>query len=241
MYTPEHAVYYNCISLPNARETKRDTVKRCITYLQTKCKEAESRTIKTVRLPLLTVKKLIKRLPSLKVIHLIRDPRGILSSQFGLYINEGKSVSFAARTLCGAMKRDLRTYEDFEFCGGPVLRVIYEELCQFPIIVVSKIYDFFNITLSKQSGLTVVETKMTGPLRSCDYCTNRGDAFKNAYRWINGIGKGFLYTVDMHCSAIYSKVGYLNLTYEKLRRKKTSWQPPQKRNNSGGPGLSNIH
>jgi hypothetical protein len=174
------------------------------------------------------VKKLITRLPSLKVIYLIRDPRGILSSQFGLLVNEGENISIAASTLCGKMEEDLRTYEEFEVCSGPVLRVIYEELCQFPFVTVSKIYDFFNVTFTEKSGLTVVKNKMTGPLRSCDYCTTRGDAVTNAYRWINGINKGFLHTVNKHCSAIYSKLGYLNLKYDNLRSKKSSWQPPQK-------------
>ncbi|XP_048742813.2 uncharacterized protein LOC125656238 isoform X2 [Ostrea edulis] len=241
IHTPEHNVYFNCISRPKTRETKRDTVRRCITHLQTKCKRAKSRTIKTVRLPLLTVKKLIKRLPSLKVVHLNRDPRGILNSQFQLLINEGKNVTTAARELCGTMEEDLKTYEDFEFCSGRILRVIYEELCQFPFIIVPKIYNFFKITSMKRNGLRMVETKMMGPLRNCAYCTNRGDAVKTAYRWIDSISKEFLHTADRFCSVIYSKLGYLHLNYENLKITKTSWQPFREETNNTDTGLSNIH
>lgn len=225
-YTPEHRHYMECIRKPcNKDESDLEVVKRCILRLHTKCKKARTRTIKTIRLTITMAGKLLKWLPRLKIIHLVRDPRGILNSRFEQNLNKGNQLSINAQELCDRLSTDISTFRDLEFCHrSRMLRVVYEELCQYPRAVIEHSFTFLNSNVTTEV-LDYAKRIMTGPVRSCSYCVGRGNALKNAYRWLSVIDGDSLHTIDRHCSTVYSKLGYIPLDYDKLKHTLRSWQP----------------
>ncbi|XP_056000737.1 carbohydrate sulfotransferase 1-like [Ostrea edulis] len=224
-YTPELGEYYRCINPKTSRRSKTENVKMCLTWLHKRCVKSKSRTIKTIRLPISMAGKLLDWLPSLKIIHLIRDPRGILNSQFEKLVNDGKNMSTAAEELCQSISNDLSAYEDLQYCHkNRITRIIYEDMCENPFVIVPKLYEFLNTKYTKRVN-DYVKWTMTGPVRSCDYCTNKGNALMNAYRWISIIPRHVIQTFDTHCSFLYPKLGYQNLDYDKLNITERSWLP----------------
>ncbi|XP_062574786.1 uncharacterized protein LOC134236627 [Saccostrea cucullata] len=227
-HTPELRDYYYCVASnrKHQNKTKLRIVKTCALLLRIKCRSAASRTIKTVRLSIFMAGKLLKWLPNLKIIYLLRDPRGIVNSQFEHFINEGKNVSTLARELCNTISYDLSSFEDLEPCHKRrMMKVIYEQLCQYPNIEVAKIYAFLNVEYTAERKW-FVERIMKGPIWRCAYCTDRGNALKNAYRWISLISEDTLNITELWCSFLFSKLGYQHLEYNILNTTRVSWITP---------------
>jgi hypothetical protein len=81
-----------------------------------------------------------------------------------------------------------------------MVRVVYEELCQYQVTTLQRIFTFLNFNAT---GKVVDFAKglMPGPVRI------RGDALTNAYRWLSVIEIDSLDTIDRHCTHLYSELG----------------------------------
>ncbi|XP_062618779.1 carbohydrate sulfotransferase 1-like isoform X1 [Saccostrea cucullata] len=226
--TPELGNYYRCINPKNTTLSKLELVRDCLWMLRDRCLRAGTRTIKTIRLSLVMAGKLLEWLPTLKIVHLVRDPRGTLHSQFTNLLNEA-NLSVSAKDLCGRIVLDLSALEEVQYCHKDrIMSVIYENLCQNPLTIVQNIYNFLKINYTK-SVKDYVTRIMKGPVKLCAYCTNRGNSVVNAYRWISTIPRHVIQTIDKHCSFLYSKLGYLHLNYDNLANTTKSWQPVEYR------------
>ncbi|XP_061185802.1 uncharacterized protein LOC133193903 [Saccostrea echinata] len=226
-HTPELKDYYYCLRTKRSTKTKNKLriVKMCSVLLRIKCRTAATRTIKTIRLSIYMAGKLLKWLPNLKIIYLLRDPRGIINSQFERKINEGKNVSFLAKELCNTISYDLNNFDNLEHCHkSRMMKLIYENLCQYPHRIVAKIYAFLNIDYTWERKL-YVQRIMKGPVRRCSYCTDRGNALRSAYRWISVINENTLNITKLLCSFLYTKLGYQHLEYHVLNLTSVSWKP----------------
>lgn len=214
--------YHQCISNIST-ENELEIVKKCTELLRVRCKSARTRTIKTVRLPVFKAGILLKWLPTLKIVHIIRDPRGILNSQFEQKINEDRKLNVSAKNLCSRISWDLAAFENLKRCHkGRLKSIIYEDLCQHPHLVVPKLYKFLNVEYTKHLK-DYVRKITTGRVRPCGYCTHKGNALANAYRWMNVIKEKNMNTIDQHCSFLYPKLGYVHLEFDKLNTTKFSW------------------
>ena len=55
----------------------------CVPVLQTACQSSDVRVVKTVRAAMLEMDQLFQTLPNFRLVHLIRDPRGVITSRKG--------------------------------------------------------------------------------------------------------------------------------------------------------------
>ena len=60
--------------------------KACVTIIQNQCLQSKLRVFKTIRLPLDTIYKIQERDDSVRAIHTIRDPRGMINSAYQLQV-----------------------------------------------------------------------------------------------------------------------------------------------------------
>ncbi|CAK8686137.1 unnamed protein product [Clavelina lepadiformis] len=116
-----------------------------------KCAESSLVVIKVIRLCHVNNLKSILEDSNIdvKVIHLMRDPRGVLSSR--LRVQEGTS----RMTLQGVVKMCDRNLENVKFARGQPdwLRnkykiIRYEDICQFPLKFAEKIYKFVGLGMT---------------------------------------------------------------------------------------------
>ncbi|ELU06326.1 hypothetical protein CAPTEDRAFT_204200 [Capitella teleta] len=95
--------YRDC-TLNNWYTTGRFWFKRCLPLALSKCNVRHIRVLKTVRTPMSYAERYLKEDPSLKVIHYIRDPRGILDSRRN--ISGALETSHNIKRLCELLKMD---------------------------------------------------------------------------------------------------------------------------------------
>ncbi|KAL4218807.1 Carbohydrate sulfotransferase 1 [Mactra antiquata] len=143
------------------------SVVTCLQQMEEKCNSASHRVVKSVRLTLDILEHFLENYKTLKVIHLIRDPRAIMNSRittkwFGL--NETTSGSrrrgrMNAKALCTRLKDDLiagvklkQKYPDrFAF-------VLFEDLLDDLKTNAVILYSYFNIKGDNLEG--IVKTLM---------------------------------------------------------------------------------
>ena len=75
IFTPEHSKYYNCLQISRNNSSLTKRVVNCLHMLEETCMPARTRALKTIRLPMSSVGTLLRKLPSLKVVHLLYKER----------------------------------------------------------------------------------------------------------------------------------------------------------------------
>ncbi|XP_062612324.1 carbohydrate sulfotransferase 3-like [Saccostrea cucullata] len=227
IFTPEHDLYYNCTQnyLPGIVTPLRERVTKCLPSLQEKCIKARTRTLKTIRFPMSAVETLLKRLPSLKVIHLVRDPRAILHSQLVTSLASVENFDNFSKSFCRRMSENIQ-HEKQLSVNYPrrIHRLVYENLATNPRDVTKRLYDFlfaiFNENVEKY-----VKSLTSGPVLPCDYCTKRGNSTANAFKWMKKIPTKYRRLIDKNCIYIYREVGYIEMSSFELNSKDRSWYP----------------
>ena len=102
---PPIASYLNC------SHQSRVAAKVCLPYLVKTCKEKPIKVIKVLRQNMTVLADIFKDFPRLKVVHLQRDPRGIINYRLALnwaWWGGPLNISKEARLLCTKMREDIR-------------------------------------------------------------------------------------------------------------------------------------
>ena len=137
--------YHTCME--NRYGTK---VRVCRDRLKPICGNSTLRAIKTVRLNMETAWALLDRMPNLRVIQLMRDPRAVVlsrmneSSYFSLTTtNDSQSE---AKLYCMAALRDVKILRQIEALRpGSTMQVIYEDFVDSPTQTVTDIYKMLDL------------------------------------------------------------------------------------------------
>ena len=140
--------YHTCM------EGYKMLVERCRRRMKPICGNSTLRAVKTVRLNMETTLALMDRLPDLKVIQLMRDPRAVVlsrmneSSYFSLSSsNDSKSE---ARLYCMAALHDVIVRRQIEARRpGSTMQVIYEDFVASPTETATDIYKLLGLGLPK--------------------------------------------------------------------------------------------
>ncbi|XP_034305455.2 uncharacterized protein [Magallana gigas] len=109
--------------------------KTCIERLQQLCLQSPHRLIKTIRMPGSFAELFLSYIPNLRIIHLVRDPRGILNSRAQAhFINyEDKGISFVFNHLCSRIWLDVQAIKRLQQDNPTrVYHVTYECLALYP-------------------------------------------------------------------------------------------------------------
>ena len=124
----------------------------CVHHLQKPCSDRKVVAMKTVRLTMNTAGILLRALPALKIIHLYRDPRGVVNSRRHLPWSQGmydaSNISLLARTYCTRLHRDnvyksklLGQYRD------RIYTVVFDKFGQNILNSARQLYGFLNLTM----------------------------------------------------------------------------------------------
>ena len=119
------------------------TTDECISLLMAKCRRFKTRSLKTIRMNMDDIAILLARnqdcTERIKVIHLLRDPRGIANSRRQI-------KAFAPggyREFCPQIYEDIQLRKKLEKrYKNTFLELFYEEVAKDPVKMANKVYDF---------------------------------------------------------------------------------------------------
>ena len=183
--------------------------------------------------------------PRHKVIHLVRDPRGVFSSMIKIKVGQKGSEAqrmskiLAAstkyikdiKTYCEEARTDLKTADDIaETYWGktsqddmPYLLVRYEDLATDPIGELQRLYGFLQIEPSKklEEWVFLMVARSRGEIdfqakRETAYGTYRNNSTATALAWRRSVPWTLVEQVQEICGDVMAKLGYVQLTQDGL-------------------------
>ena len=135
----------------------------CLHKLIHACQSSNIAVLKTVRISMNVVERLLQKMPDLKVIHYMRDPRSLAQSRLkhqsfrGLYA--GTSVTKTAQLYCQDALSDIKLREMLrQQYPKSFYSIFFEELATFPTLTAQRIYDFLERPLPSEVRNTLLDS-----------------------------------------------------------------------------------
>ena len=177
---------------------------------------------KVIRFPARLLPSLMKKLPQLQVIYLVRDPRGtLISERYKLNSYKTLKIEAAARSFCSMVSEDLRHIR-FLSREHPhrVKALRYETLSMDPLRTTERLYKFLGLRFTPAvrdhvRNITAARGKATSRLV---LSTVRDDSWAAANRWRTSVAFRSVLSVDRECRAVYEELGFDEVRSERHLR-----------------------
>ena len=161
-----------------------------------------------LRLPLDSAEVLLRENPKLKVVYLLRDPRGVITSQikakwFPFTGKTQQSVRNNAETLCSRMSNDIEAAKRLtKMYPNRVKRILYEDFGD-KVGLAKQLYDFAGMDFNETFIEVFAKTTDTSA------ATTETDGFHPfTYRYF--LPWDTVKTIDSACTKVYNEIGYRN-------------------------------
>ena len=199
---------------------QKNKTTNCISKLIPWCREAKHRVTKVLRLSLDNTEMLLRENPRLKVIHLLRDPRGVLNSQihtgwFPFTEKSQEAVRNNAIGLCSRMLHDIESGKRLIQLYPNRVKIIHYEDFNDTVELAEFLYSFFGMEFNEKykkhatTSDTISATKKTDGYHQFSY--------RNSLSWPT------VENIDSVCDDLYRESGYRRFdTEDDLRNSNVS-------------------
>uniref|UniRef100_T1J639 Sulfotransferase domain-containing protein n=1 Tax=Strigamia maritima TaxID=126957 RepID=T1J639_STRMM len=179
-------------------------------FISAMCNQFPFQVIKVTRLTLEPTMQLLDQYPELKIIFLIRDPRGIMSSRMKLDWCRASRSCIDPEILCSSMRQSIASLKVMNIkYPNRILLVRYEDVALYPEEKVKQIFKFLHLDvheyvfeyLKSHTHLQHNET-VSGP-----YTTKR-DSKANAFAWKSKLNFSDVVAIQSKCSDIITGLGH---------------------------------
>lgn len=168
----------------------------CLKKFRESCLKREIRVVKEIRLPMESTEALLKAFPSLKVIHVLRDSRGLICSQTGnCKMKKDRIIQTCAR-LSLDIKWRWKLQKSFP---NRIMMLRYEDLAVNPILTAKAVYKFLNLQLPLEVGRSLYNATRKGHGQTGMLSIIRPDSIATAFKWRTQIPWETLLTVQKYC------------------------------------------
>lgn len=184
-----------------------NTQYKCLLEFQEKCKKS-IRMIKTIRMNMDVAERLMEEFPSLKVIHLIRDPRGSYQSRRnGYFLRDQNNLSAITKSNCDTLHSDLKTgFRLHEMYPGRIKTLLYEQVAEAPLKASRSIFRFLGLTEPANFDSWLVNHTRAGYSNGY-YDTVRRNSKTTASLWRKYINLNVVKSYDNSCKEVYDILG----------------------------------
>lgn len=168
---------------------------------------------------------------SFKVIHLVRDPRGIIASRVSWILRRvshfgnatsplrfaiAKYVRIISSELCEQMSKDIKDWTKRARLSRSHAIIRYEDVARNPLTVYQEISGFVGTAQS----LDVIDwvknnTKSTSDL---DYYSTTRNSSTIPYKWRESLTMSLVHEIQNSCTAVMEILGYAKLNNEQELR-----------------------
>ena len=195
------------------------TVKYCIRKLQNICLSSKFRVVKTIRTSMRQITTLMKEMPRMKILHLVRDPKDTLLSQKKKRLcGKGTLDELVNCTIryCSRLNDDSFIVENFETFKNRVLTVRYEDFAIRPLVF-NEIYSYFGMEFTDSVRNFAYSVTSNGSIGDCLICRQYWQAGNSTSgmkahveKWRKKMKPEFQIIVDQLCK---SSISYFNYSF----------------------------
>ncbi|KAK7087727.1 carbohydrate sulfotransferase 1-like [Littorina saxatilis] len=185
---------------------------RCAVNMTNFCREKFKVTaVKSIRFHMARALEAMRKDPKVKVVHLIRDPRGVLLSRHLLGFADFKKLNEEAALLCGKLKDDLGYAPK---SGDPLraryMMVRYEDIAAVPTEHTHQLYSFMGLKPSEDVLRSVKEmtesAKRKRPCLTCPPVPLNSTEVSQAWRQTLTLEQ--VETISKVCADVMRSLGY---------------------------------
>lgn len=186
-------LYRECV------DTLKEPVTQCQTLLQGKCHSSTIRATKIVRGSMGTLDKLMKLMPNLQIVHLFRDPRGVVRSRKNIGWSQGhydgKNISKLAQTYCKRVSMDSHQRKLMQAkYPNRILELVYDKMAEDPLNSIRSVYTFLGINMT-QGAVTFIRQSM-----------KKSHAFK--VKWSKELSDVDIVNIQRYCQEFTAETGF---------------------------------
>ena len=167
-----------------------------------KCGQARFVAMKLLRYDMVNIVNYIRNTEDNFLIHLIRDPRGIIHSHIRLHkIYQEYELQILSKKICGFMKLNLEFLKSSALSLRQRVQVLrYEDFAKAPLVFTTNLYKVLSIT-----GLSQIRSWITSSTSSkSDHGLYfRHSSNKTAFKWKTQLSVTNLSIIDEYCSGLY--------------------------------------
>lgn len=208
--------YVDCI---HSRKIET-AVRNCIPIVKKQCLSSSVIAAKVLRVHMWDFMSSLYEHPEWKVVHQIRDPRGVLMSQraTGILTRYSKgSIIAESSILCDKMLNDSQAFRLYNSTyPGQLLQVKYEDYADAPVQTVAKIYSHIGENVHPNVIKEIIDlTSAKRDTGSMDQ--HRVNSSSTARKWTEKMTSLEKKYIDVSCRNFYKETGYPE--FVKLRTK----------------------
>lgn len=179
----------------------------CGNRLRTRCEQSQAVVSKILRLKMWEVEKLLAADPDLKVIHLVRDPRGVYISRMAA------RYYFAEGPFCARLNEDAKKSAELQVkYPDRILTTRYEDLATNPFAITKILFDFGGVPWSGEveQGLKSMTSNSDVQTVEHKFNTKRKNSTTTASSWRQKISFQKAYNLQEFCKFSMEMYGYIH-------------------------------
>ena len=181
----------------------------CVDILTNECLNSSYRIIKIIRLSMDFVQTMLGVFPNLKVIHLVRDPRGITNSRLHGGFRMSKDPNSHDKNLCNRLLYDVKIGALLkEKFPDRITMVMYEALAERPTEGAKYIYRFLEIEYNHDIEVWV-NMSSNANADSGFYSTKRINSNVTSSHWRGDLSFDRTNIIQNYCENIFKLLGYV--------------------------------
>ncbi|XP_062569038.1 carbohydrate sulfotransferase 4-like [Saccostrea cucullata] len=187
----------------------------CMKKVQTICHQSQSVIVKTIRLSMEFVPRLLLKFPDLRVIHLLRDPRGTMDSRRrGGFLRKTK-IGSSAKWLCERIQKDAEYSKALQRrFPNRIITVLYEEIAGNPIAMSNKLYRYLNLEFSDRFDEWIFNHTSAGNPNNSFYGTIRSNSTLTSQSWRKRLKLRDVKLIEEECKNVLNLLGFRKVADE---------------------------
>ena len=192
-------------------------INNCISEITKSCKKSPIKVIKFVRLRVKHCLVLLDKYPNMKILHLVRDPRGIFNSRFTLG-SRRDWLNIMSQQHCSEVEDDLlNTFQLFKKNPRRVRIVSFENIAETPEKSTRQLYNFTGLTISGDI-LAYITNQTNASFDSGLFDLSRHNSNVTVNKWRTSLDIMIANQVYNTCRQSNELLGYLQLSTLSLLR-----------------------
>lgn len=182
-------------------------------HLASLCSRAQTQVFKFTRLYVTQVQSWIKRnpeiAPSVRVIHLVRDPRAMYASRRRLGWCKNHKQCGSAIALCDQMRSNLDAFGDLgHHLPNRTYQIRYEDLTADPLNETKRLFASLGLQFTPSVYEYVVNHTTASGAKTKDAFSTWRNAKEVADRWKRRISLGKIRQIQAKCIDVLQRLGY---------------------------------